>query len=389
VIAAALVLTACQVVGALLLTAGPSCSERYHQLLVWDGEWYRTIVDDGYHSTIPPVRQRPDLANVAFFPGYPITARALRTLTGWSAGTSLLLTAHLAAWLFWTYVLALCRRWRLSAGSTAAVVGVMVLHPAAFFLVVGYSESLFLAMLLGFVFWSARSSRAATVLAAVHGFAMTATRILGAGCAVYPVVHVDRSRATVQRALLLSAIAGLGAASFLAYCQWTFGAWDLYMQTARIGWDDSWDTGAIVNPVWYRISHRELVAALAGDVHQMTLLAVPIMLWELVAVALLAIVSRARDDSARRAGLGLLAVAALMFVVAVDGRGSLGMSGMLRYTFAMHACAVLAAVALAGAAAMGRPLRMVLSVAGVLVGLVSLRLQLGLIARFVAGKWVA
>src|SRR5258706_5887118 len=150
--AAAFELTACQVLEAMYFASGP-WSQRYHQLLEWDGGWYRTIVQ-GYHSTIPPLKDRPDVANVAFFPGYPITARMVVLLTGWSPETALLATSHLAAWLFWAYVLALCRRWGLSPAGTAGVVGAIVVHPTAFFLVVGYAESLFLAMLLGFVFWS-------------------------------------------------------------------------------------------------------------------------------------------------------------------------------------------------------------------------------------------
>jgi len=385
--AVALALTASQVLEAMSFASGPWL-QRYHQLLQWDGGWYVTIVE-GYHSTVPLVKERPDLANVAFFPGYPITARMVGLLTGWSPETALLATAQLAAWLFWTYVLALCRRWGLTPGGMAGVVGVIAVHPAAFFLVVGYAESLFLAMLLGFVFWSARPSRAAAVTAAAHGFVMTATRIIGIGCAAYPLIHAGRSWVSVKRSLVLSGIAGLGAATFFVYCQWKFGAWDLYMQMARLAWNDSWSSGALVNPAWYRVTHRQLAAALGGEVDQMNRLAVPVVLWELGAVALMAVLSRQHDDSVRRAGLGLLAVAVLMFVIGVDGRAALWMSGMLRYTFAMHVCAVLAAVALVRAAPGRRRLRTVLWVTAALVGLASLHVQLGLVERFVGGKWVA
>jgi len=37
-------------------------------------------------------------------------------------------------------------------------------HPAAFFLVAGYSESLFLMALLGFIYWSTAEGRSAEIL---------------------------------------------------------------------------------------------------------------------------------------------------------------------------------------------------------------------------------
>src|SRR6266478_1825937 len=62
-------------------------------------------------------------------------------------------------------------------------------HPAAFFLVAGYSESLFLMALLGFIYWSAAEGSSAKFWAAVHGIVMSATRIVGIVCAAFPLVH--------------------------------------------------------------------------------------------------------------------------------------------------------------------------------------------------------
>src|SRR5439155_13314260 len=47
----------------------------------------------------------------------------------------------------------------------------------------------FLMMLVGFIYWSTREGRAVKVLAVLHGFTMSATRIVGLPCAAFPVVH--------------------------------------------------------------------------------------------------------------------------------------------------------------------------------------------------------
>ena len=43
--------------------------------------------------------------------------------------------------------------------------------------------------LFGFMYWSNGEGRAAKCLAALHGFVMSATRIVGIPCAAYPVVR--------------------------------------------------------------------------------------------------------------------------------------------------------------------------------------------------------
>ena len=63
----------------------------------------------------------------------------------------------------------------------------IVVHPGPFYLVVGYSESLFLLGLLGYFYWCEKAGRWSWSLAARHGFGMTATRLVGLPAAVFPV----------------------------------------------------------------------------------------------------------------------------------------------------------------------------------------------------------
>ena len=67
----------------------------------------------------------------------------------------MLATSQAACWIFWTYLLVLLARWQVSAPVACGGVIALAVHPAAFFLVAGYSESLFLTAMIGFVFYRA------------------------------------------------------------------------------------------------------------------------------------------------------------------------------------------------------------------------------------------
>src|SRR5438445_3560728 len=186
-----LALTLIQLVVAVFLLApdGP-LSYRYTSLVQHDGYWFANIIDRGYQTIVPPINHKVmEVSNVAFFPAYPALATLFRSIFRVDTETALLITAQLAAWGFWTYFFLFCERWKLS--STLRFFGALAIaaHPAAFFLIAGYSESLFLMALIGFIYWSSAEGRTAKILAALHGIAMSATRIVGIPCAAFPVVR--------------------------------------------------------------------------------------------------------------------------------------------------------------------------------------------------------
>src|SRR5205814_10410862 len=135
-------------------------------------------------TIVPPVNHKVmEVSNVAFFPAYPAVAAALRYAFNLETDTALLVTAQAAAWGFWSYFFLFCERWNLSPGlQTLGALSVLA-HPASFFLIAGYSESLFLMALLGFIYWSSARGRGAWFCAAVHGVLMSGTRIVGIPCA--------------------------------------------------------------------------------------------------------------------------------------------------------------------------------------------------------------
>src|SRR5438046_3516745 len=262
---AGLLLTVLQLVMAvgLLAPEGP-LSDRYSTLIQHDSYWFMNIVDHGYQTIVPPIDHKVmEVSNVAFFPAYPAIAALLRYGLNIDTGNALLITAQLAAWGFWSYFFLFCDRWDVSPALQFGGALLILAHPAAFFLIAAYSESLFLMALLGFIYWSSAEGRAARVWAALHGIVMSATRIVGIVCAAFPVVRsvfingwtdLREPRAWLRNhtpAIGLMLVATSGAIAFFVYCQLRWGHWDIYMLTQAAGWGIVPDYLAVFKPSSY------------------------------------------------------------------------------------------------------------------------------------------
>jgi hypothetical protein len=325
-------------------------AERYSALAQHDSYWFMNIVDRGYQTIVPPVDHKVmEVSNVAFFPAYPALAGLLYYALNSDSTTALLITAQLAAWGFWSYFFLFCKRWNVSPALQICGALLIVTHPAAFFLVAGYSESLFLMALLGFIYWSAAEGRSAKFWAAVHGIVMSATRIVGIVCAAFPPVRALFQ--TGWRALLeprrwfrehrsaigISIVAACGAIAFFVYSQLRWGHWDIYMLTQAAGWGIVPDYLAVFKPG----SYRWLVPAPNNptEASQMSMTLGALLL---VGVALCEVLPAIR----RRAGLpvraGIYFCAAAIYYLSVSGVACADMESMLRYEFCVHALIVLA-----------------------------------------------
>src|SRR5436309_11343483 len=240
-LAAGLLLTAVQLALAvgLLAPEGP-LSDSYKSLIQIDSYWFINIVDRGYQTIVPPIDHKVmEVSNVAFFPAYPALAAFFRYGLNIDTGTALLFTAQLAAWGFWSYFFLFCKRWNVSPTLQTCAALLILAHPAAFFLVAGYSESLFLMALLGFIYWSTAEGRSAKIWAAAHGIVMSATRIVGIVCAAFPLVRSLVSNGwkglrepparfrQYAAAIGLSAVATLGAVFLCILCQVWWGNWHM------------------------------------------------------------------------------------------------------------------------------------------------------------------
>jgi len=333
-----------------LLAPEDSISDRYSTLVQHDSFWFMNIVDRGYQTIVPPIDHKVmEVSNVAFFPAYPAIAGLFRYGLKIDSNTALLITAQLAAWGFWSYFFLFCKRWNVSPALQACGALLIAAHPAAFFLVAGYSESLFLMALLGFIYWSTAEGKWAKVWAAVHGIVMSATRIVGIVCAAFPLVRalfqtgwrgLLEPRKWLREhssAIAMTLVAACGAIAFFVYSQLRWGHWDIYMLTQAAGWGIVPDYLAVFRPS----SYRWLVPALNNPTEasqiSMTLGALLV-----VGVALCELLPAIR----RRAGLpvraGIYFCAAAIYYLSVSGVACVDMESMLRYEFAVHALIVLA-----------------------------------------------
>jgi hypothetical protein len=247
----AVAVTATQIIFATLSARGDSWRDRYLSLWTFDGGWYADILQKGYRTTDPPVTAGHQ-SNVAFFPAYPIVARGVMKVLGLSPGVSLLVTAQLAAGVFWGTLLCFLKKWKISSSVSASVIMLIFCHPAAFYLVVTYADSLFMASILLLLLWGSHAGNSIPFMigAAVAGYLASATRIVGAPLAALPVVWAwndlwpsIKTRATLRFLLrriwpytLVSLGTAFGTISFFLYCAVRFGYWDLYMRTRAAGW---------------------------------------------------------------------------------------------------------------------------------------------------------
>jgi hypothetical protein len=346
-----LMMTLLQIFVAVVLIApeGP-LSFRYDTLIQHDSYWFANIVDRGYETTVPPVSHKMmEVSNVAFFPAYPAIAAILHYGARLSIYDALLVTAQAAAWGFWSYFFLFCERWNISPLLQFFGALSILAHPTAFFLVAGYSESLFMMGLFGFMFWSTAEGKGAKALAVLHGFLMSATRIVGIPCSGYPVVQAifrngRRGLADVRSwlkrygpAALVMLGATLGAGTFFFYCLLRWGRWDMYMLTQQSGWAISPDYLAVFNPA----SYKWLIPALNNptEASQMTMTLGGVLLLAVVLGELLPVVRRKFPGAARA---GFYFCAAVIYYISVSGVASVEMESMLRYEFCVHALIVLA-----------------------------------------------
>ena len=122
--------------------AAPGVAARVHAgLLGWDAGWYESIARVGY---APLGRQ-----SLRFFPAVPVLVHGLAWLPGLGDGSALVLLANVAAFAATAMLYVLVRRETADPGVARRAVWVLSLLPAAFVLVMGYAESVFLVFAVG------------------------------------------------------------------------------------------------------------------------------------------------------------------------------------------------------------------------------------------------
>jgi hypothetical protein len=257
VIAQAVALTLFQLVTFLLLAGG-----KLRELVHWDAAWYRDIAAYGYQVSLPLQKEAKGSSNIAFFPGYPVWARMVMNTLGLEANLAMSIASQLACVGIWAYLLLLLRHAKVRPQIILVLAVAYLVQPGSWYLVIGYSEALFTFGIVGYLYWCARAlefgeteSKAASrswkvvfaTLAVFHGGIMASTRILGLALLTFPILLVaarlwrrtPRSRLSVAPVVAATSIAVLGLwgfVSYLAYCHFRWGQWDLYWEANRVGW---------------------------------------------------------------------------------------------------------------------------------------------------------
>ncbi len=376
-----------------------SWRDRYLTLVQHDSYWFANIIDRGYGTTLPPIDHKEmEVSNVAFFPAYPLLTKGVKLVTGLGTYPALLVTAQAATWGFWTYFFLFGTRWGLSMTLQAFGALAIAAHPAAFYLVAGYSESLFLMALTGFIYWSSSPARGARALAVLHGFVMSATRIVGLPLTILPVVQralarwrrrddggVRLAQPPLHRALVVTCLSLLGGLAFFAYCQVRWGRWDLYLLTQQAGWAIAADYLAV-----FKITNYRFALPPVYDTSRMSQLASALAGAVFVAIALLELVAARWRRSDWRNRLGLYFAAAVIYYISLAGVASVQMESMLRYDLCVHALIVLGLLHFLREFRM-LPVLLRASAMGVaaLVFAGGLWLQVIYVWNFTQGNWVA
>ena len=141
----------------------------------WDCAWYGTIVEGGYHLK-PLYHPQQDAANWAFFPGFPLTAKLIQSVTHVRPAEALVMTSRLflfasiAAFIEYSQTI-LGRKGGWLAGA------ILAFSPYAIYAHAGYTESMYF-LLTTLAFW--QLGRHAWIWSGLAGGMMSATRIVGA-----------------------------------------------------------------------------------------------------------------------------------------------------------------------------------------------------------------
>ena len=202
----------------------------------WDAGWYLSIAQNGY--SFAPGKQ----SNVAFFPLYPYLIRLVHYViplsrdVGWLLVAIIVSNSALIIALIYLYKLV---RLDFDRSTSARAVLYLCLFPTTLFLSAVYSESLFLASVVG-SFYYARVEK--WFLAGCIAAAAALCRSPGV-LIIIPLAFEYLSQKEFQwRRLrpdcLALLLAPLALAGHLAFLRWRFGDWNILSKEETIpGWD--------------------------------------------------------------------------------------------------------------------------------------------------------
>lgn len=224
----------------------------FSMTVLWDGFWYRQVAELGYPAALPVDALTGAVQENAwaFYPAFPMMARALMKVTGLGfpvVGSTLALLLGFGA----AVVMGLLLRDKVGSGVALAAVAVFAASPVSPSLQIAYTESLAILLLCGFL-WAISKER--WIVAAALALLIGLTRAMALPLAIVAVVAVVlrwRRRTaepvpTPQGWSMLLVLGSCGAAGLL----WPFivsvGAGSPLAYTDTMG---AWSVGGSVQPL--------------------------------------------------------------------------------------------------------------------------------------------
>jgi hypothetical protein len=221
---------------------------------------------------------------------------------------------------------------------TAALITIFAVHPASFFLVAGYSESLFLAALLGMIYWMTSHATGSTWIAASHGFILSATRVFGFPLLIIPFLMTKLSGRNIpdKRSVIVAAGTLAGFLSFLVYCQIAFGWALLYFARQTIGWGIHPDYFLILNTRGWTPFFPSLLHSSQWLLGIQSPLSAPILFWLFVVLTVIVWKMNIRDVLP----ITFLTTGWIRWYLASAALVTLQWRSMIRYGYPVFICAM-------------------------------------------------
>jgi hypothetical protein len=306
---------------------------RYQRLSNWDSYHYFSAAKNNYSVpdgewTGEKVTNRQ--IEFSFLPAFPFFGKALSWLTSLPLELALPLAAQIACFSFYVLFFLILRRLCEFPESTALMImALFSVLPGAFYLVVPYSESIFLFSVAGVFFfseqWVGSKPGSQKILlwsaALICAWIATWSRMLGVTIALFPIFLMVRKQLSVKDRIAATALGGLSVCGTLAYfyfCQLCSGHWDAYFRLAKIGWGIQASYLHALNPFLYvpRFFFED------GEISLQRFLALFCIVFFAAAIT---------KDSDRRRRMSYYAAGLSLFYLTVAGKADMELQGMIRY----------------------------------------------------------
>ncbi len=190
----------------------------------WDSYWYLDIVQKGYY-----LRGEKDIANVVFFPLYPVLISTVSPLFSGNLVLSGWIVSSIFLVLSAVMLVRLTQQFHPEIDPLLPVMFLLA-YPTAFILNAVYAESLFLFLSIAMVYYARKQN---FPIAAVFAAFASATRIAGLFLCVLLLVEFIQSqgfRSLFGRRVWPLVLAPSGAFGFFLYHWAVFGDFFLYLK---------------------------------------------------------------------------------------------------------------------------------------------------------------